>query len=146
MNRKSTTSKMIFQSLFVKIQLDPSVWNWNCRKSVWGPGELKALQMKWTVVFKHACCNCLETLQTFEELHNSVNQNFTSNERGWSYKTGAWVQGPWEVEGKKIGAYFYQISHRKQTLWKCHLLTSVAYFYHDHISKQVHILKWVFII
>lgn len=86
MNQKSTISKIIFQSLFVKIQLDPSVWNWNCRKSVWGSGELKAsrhltaLQMKWTVVFKHACCNCLDTLQTFEELHISMNQNVTSNE------------------------------------------------------------------
>lgn len=86
MSQKSTTSKIIFQSLFVKIQLDPSVWNWNCRNFVWGTGGLKAsrhstaLQMKWTVVFKHACCNCLDTHQTFEDLHDSVNQYVTSNE------------------------------------------------------------------
>lgn len=86
MSKKSTASKIIFQSLFVKIQLYPSVWNWNCRNFVWGAGELKAsrhstaVQMKWTLVFKHACCNCLETLQTFEDLHDSVNQYVTSNE------------------------------------------------------------------
>lgn len=110
MNQKSTTSKMIFQSLFVKIQLDTSVWNWSCRKSVGGPGELKtsrhstALQMKWTVVFKHACCNCLETLQTFEDLHDSVNQNVTSNERlivqNWSLSTrsmGSRRQKDWSL-------------------------------------------------